>query len=626
MSILFATTTLAAALAAPEIIVTAGLTPVPTDEAAVSATVIDAERIDALGAVGVTDFIRLAPGVSVATSGARGAQAQVRLRGAEANHTLLLIDGIAFNDPAAGNEARFETLAADGLGRIEVITGPQSALFGSEALGGVIALETPDPIGASAATLTGEYGSRESARGVASAAFGSDKAGVSATASWQREDGIDILGGGIGDRDGYETRTISLKAVARPGSDGELGIVGRYLRHESQFDGTDPVTFLRADTADATRTETKAVRAWGRLGLDPRAPLALLVEAQYLDSDNRNRDGATPLNDSQGDRFRVAGQVAARFDTGAVAHELVGRLEREDESFETSDVQYGGFTDQRRTRGRTAYVGQWRASLDILSADVAVRHDDFNRFADETTVRANLIVRPADRFALFAGYGEGIAQPTFFDLYGFFPGSFVGNPNLIPERSKGYEAGVRYRSPLLDLGVTAFSNRLRDEIVSVFDSTTFLSSAANATGKSKRRGVELTGEVRPIEGLRISANYTWLDAKDQQVAAGLQQREVRRPRHSGNLVADWTADRLTLGAALSYVGKRRDTDFDLFPAQTVVLDDYVLASARIAFRIAPALELFGRVENLGDANYQDVVGYNTPGRSIHGGVRVRFGA
>lgn len=616
-----------ASIDAPDIVVSAALVPVAQDEAPATVTVFDQARIEALNVPFALDLLRLAPGVSVATTGSQGAQTQVRIRGAEANHTLVFIDGIAFNDPAAGNEARFETFGADGLGRVEVVRGPQSALWGSEALGGVVALETPDPLGTMRATASAEYGSRDFRRGAASLVTGGETAGVSATAAWIKSDGIDSLGGGSGDRDGFETRTASIKAVARPGGDGEIGIVGRYIEHRNQFDGTDPNTFLRADTADASKTETGAVRGWATIGLGPDAPWSLTASGTYLTSDNRNRDGATPLNRTKGDRFRVGGQLVHRLAIGTTAHTLIAAVERENETFRASDDQYFGATDQRRTRGRTAYIGEWRATwAPMLATDVAVRHDNFNRFADETTVRASAILTVAEGLALTGSYGEGIAQPTFFDLYGFFPGSFVGNPNLTPETSRGYEAGIRFTRPTFSAEVTAFSNRLRDEIVSTFNSTTFLSSTANATGKSRRRGIEANVEVRPVAALRLTANYTYLDARDQQVDGGVSLHEVRRPRHSGNVLADWTAGPFTLGASLAYVGKRTDTDFDLFPAAKVRLHDYVLGGARIAYAITPNIEAFGRIENAFDSNYQDVVGYATQGRGVFGGVRVKIGS
>jgi vitamin B12 transporter len=240
-------------------------------------------------------------------------------------------------------------------------------------------------------------------------------------------------------------------------------------------------------------------------------------------------------------------------------------------------------------------------------------------------LRASVLVRPARGWALHAAYGEGISQPSFFDLFGFFPGSFSGNPELAPERSRGFEAGARWAGEQFSIGFTGFSARLRDEIVDIFDPATFLSSTVNADGKSRRDGVEVQAGYRVGEGLEIEANYTFLDADEQRVAGTVLIREVRRPRHSANLIAHGRSGRFRWGAGLAYVGARTDTDFDLFPAATVRLGDHVLASLNIAWRLLPQLELFARAENAFDADYQDVVGYNTAGRTVHAGLRVALG-
>ena len=611
--------------APPEILVTASRTPVSAEDSPVSSSVIDARRIEALGEIQAVDLLRLTPGLSVAVTGARGTQAQIRIRGAEANHSLLFIDGIAFNNPAAGNEPQFESLTADGLGRIEIVRGPQSALWGSEALGGVIALASPDPLGGTRLTATGEYGTFNSLRGALAASFGNDFHGATLTASRAESDGIDIVGGGSGDRDGYENTTLGLLAITRPGDSGEFGIAARYIDARSEFDGFDPLFFTRADTLDSSTSETVAVRAWARLGLDPD-PWGLGVEGQYLTSDSDNFNAGAPLNRTRGDRFRISGQLERRIDAGATHHSLIAAIEREDESFTARDQQYFGATDQDRSRGRTAYVGEWRSEwTDMFTTDIAVRHDDFSRFADATTFRAGAIVALSENFAISGSYGDGIAQPTFFDLFGFFPGSFIGNPALRPEQSRGYEIGAQWRTDRVSLSITGFANELTDEIVSVFDASTFLSSTANASGKSHRRGIEIAASFLPFDGLRIDANYTLLDADDQQVAGGIQLRELRRPRHTANIAFDYTTGPLALGGSLAYVGSRRDTDFDLFPAQTLTLGDYVLASARIGYAILPGIEIFARGSNLFNEEYQDVVGYATPGRAVYAGLRLRLG-
>jgi vitamin B12 transporter len=174
------------------------------------------------------------------------------------------------------------------------------------------------------------------------------------------------------------------------------------------------------------------------------------------------------------------------------------------------------------------------------------------------------------------------------------------------------------------LEAVAFSNHLQDEIVedfSIFPDYTVV----NAAGTSQRRGIELTAAWEPHPNLSLGANYTYLDALQPSDGGTSDERELRRPEHAANLFGTWRRGPLTLGAALSYVGDRLDRDFDLFPAPLVALDAYLLASARIAFRLTDQLEAFARVENGLDESYQDVVGYATPGRTVHAGVRLRFG-
>jgi vitamin B12 transporter len=603
-----------------QIVVTASRESVEVEDTPASVTLFGREDIEALTLPMASDLLRLSPGLSVASTGPRGSQTQVRIRGAEANHTLLFVDGIRFNDPAAGNEARFELLTGDLLSRIEVVRGPQSALWGSEALGGVIAVETAAP-DRTALTALGEYGSLDTAR--ASAQFGA-RAGavaVSGTAGYIRSDGIDSFGAG-GERDGFQNKAGSLKAVFRPSPGGELGLVGHYVEGRSEFDGFDPQTFRRADTLDLTRNRIAAIRGWGRV---EDGGWSLMLDGSFLASANRNRLGEDPLNRTFGERFAVGAQLSKELALAGGMHRLTAAAEHEGERFRARDQVFFGGTDQDRARDLTAVIGEWRADWsERFATGVAVRHDGFSAFRDATTLRANALFRPTDALRLHAGYGEGIAQPTFFDLFGFFPGSFVGNPALRPERSTGYEAGVRWARDRASLGVTGFSNRLQDEIVGTFDPVTFVSSAENATGRSRRRGVE--GEVGyRFEPVRIAFNYTYLDAQERRSDGDLLVREVRRPRHSANLLADGELGPVRIGAALSHVGERRDTDFDVFPAQVVTLDDYVLASFKLGFDISRQLEAFARVENAFDADYQDVVGYNTPGRAVYAGLRLRLG-
>jgi vitamin B12 transporter len=598
------------------IVVTASRVPLDERKAPVSATVFGREELEALALPLASDVLRLAPGVSVAQSGPRGSQAQLRIRGAEANHSLLFVDGIRFNDPAAGNEARFELLAGDSLSRIEIVRGPQSALWGSEALGGVIAVDNPDPERSGVAALA-EYGGLDSSRLAAQAAIRAGDFALSATAGRLRSDGIDSFGAG-GERDGFDNRHAGLKAVFTPAAGIKIGAVGHWIEGESQFDGYDPATFRLADTLDSTANRIRAARLWAE---GEAGGWSFVADASILGSTNRNRLGAAPLNRTAGRRTTVGAQGAR----SVGRHRLVAAVEHEAEDFRARDQSFFGMTDQDRSRSLTAFVGEWRGEWsDAFATDLALRHDRFSAFADATTFRAGASLRPAAAWRLHAAYGEGIAQPTFYDLYGFFPGSFVGNPALKPESSRGWELGLRWQDGGFAAGATAFSNRLSDEIVDTFDPVTFLSSTANASGRSRRRGIELDASYRPSPKLLLAANYTLLDAGERQVAGAAAVREVRRPRHSANLIASGRSGRLGWGASAAYVGARQDTDFDLFPARKVRLGDYLLASLTLAWRLREGLEAYARAENALAADYRDAVGYETPGRTVHAGLRLRF--
>ncbi len=593
----------------------------PSGEEAPSSSVIDAERIQRLGAPLAVDYLRLAPSLAVASSGPSGSLAEVRIRGAEANHTLLFVDGIRANDPAGGNTPRFELLNADIAGRIVVVRGPQSALWGSEAIGGVIAVDG-DALGADRAIAGAETGSFGFGRAFASGSLVRGDVGVAGAVAHQRAEGIDAVGSG-GDRDGY--RNSALRGLVRwqASAAAQLTVNGFHMAGRSQFDGFDPATFLRADTADESRNRLTA----GRLALDVGSGedrWSGSLSASLLGSRNVNDLAGVEQNWTQGQRLALDGQVNTRLTTGSVEHRLALALGATRETFEANDTAFGGFTRQDRSRAHQSVTGEWRANwTEWLETDVAVRRDIFNRFKDATSLRAAATVRPNQLLTLGLAYGEGIAQPSFFDLYGFLPGSFVGNSALKPERSRGWEASARLAMGGWSLTLLGFRQRLKDEIVETFDFDTFLSSVVNSAGKSRRQGVEIEGAWAMAPWLRLSATYAWLDA-DQPGFAG-RTRELRRPRHSGSVAADGTAGKWSYGASVAYVGARRDTDFDLFPAETVTLRSYWLAGARVDYCLHPRLAVHVRVANAFDATYEDVVGHRTEGRSVVGGFRVDLG-
>ena len=602
-----------------QIVITASRAPEPEAQTPASVTVIDSTEIERLDDPLAYDFLRLVPSASVSTSGPAGSLTDVRIRGAEANHTLLFIDGIRANDPASGDQPRFDLLNADIASRIEVVRGPQSALWGSDAIGGVVAVNgTPDKASRYAAGAEGGSFGFERASG--SFATVSDTATLAGGVAFQRATGIDSFNG-RGDKDGYRNLSGRVRATWNIAPSVQLGVAAFAIRAYDEFDGFDPVTFLRADTLDNTRNRMAAGGIWAQFGSDASS-WSGRIGVSDLASSNRNYLDRTFQNKTSGARRTADGQVEHRFATGAVANTIILAADAERESFHARDTIYGGATDQDRNRNHDSLTLEWRADTQRFTGDFAVRHDFFNRFKDATTARGSLLARIGGGFSLAGSYAEGIAQPTFFDLYGFFPGSFVGNPALKPESSRGFEVSGRYRRGPFSAAMTYYRQRLHDEIVDTFDSVTFLSSTANRTGVSHRSGVEAELGWQLGKTLRLSANYAFLHATQPDDVTSSQVREVRRPKHSGSVALDGRAGKLSYGASLAYVGDRTDTNFDIFPAQTVVLGSYWLANARVAYQVRPGVEMFVRGANLLNQRYEDVFGYRTEPRAVYVGFRL----
>jgi vitamin B12 transporter len=602
-----------------QIVITASRSPESEAESPASVTIIDSQEIERLDEPLVAALLRLTPSAAVTDIGPAGSLAEVRIRGSEANHTLLFVDGIKINDPASGDAPRFELLNADLASRIEIVRGPQSALWGSDAIGGVIAvngLDNAPGYGASA-----EGGSFGLARANASAAVTGAKADFSGAIGWQRATGIDSFGAPGGDKDGYSNLSGRLRGTFAISPAVRLGAAAIMISGMSQFDGYDPVTFEHADTLDNSRNRLAAGRIWAEFGNDTSTWSGSL-SASLLDSSNRNFLADEPLNRTSGSRGTFGVQLERGFSTGPIRHRLIVAADAERETFHARDTVYGGLTDQDRSRDHNALTAEWRATGSAFTGDLAVRRDMFNRFKDVTSLRASLLEQLGAGFALTASYAEGISPPTFFDLYGFFPGNFLGNPSLKPESSRGIEAGVRYRGRALEVSLTAYRQRLYDEIVDVTDPLTFLQTTVNRDGISHRSGIEAEAGWKVSDMFRLTANYAFLQATEPDSLGNRQLPELRRPRHSGSIAADGAIGRWSYGASIAYVGDHLDTS-DNFPFEVVRLHSYWLAGARVAYAVRPGIEVYVRGSNLFDARYEDSAGYHTERLGVFAGVRIR---
>jgi vitamin B12 transporter len=606
-------------------VITASRVATPPEQVGSSITVITGEQLQNQQTRLVSDVLQQVPGVSVSRLGPPGNLTQVRIRGAEANQTLVLIDGIEVNDPALGSEFNFAHLLAADIERIEVLRGPQSALWGSDALGGVVNIITRrgrGPLTAQASVDGGSFGTWQ-LQGNASG--GDERYHYSLSAAHYATDGVSVAPGGSED-DGYRNNTFFFKGGANPLENLSIDAVGRYVSGTSEFDPQDfsfPPTPTFGQIIDGDN-EQSTDQFYGRL----QGQYSLSggrwqhrLGAALTDTDNDFFEDGARTSGNQGQKIKYDYQTDFTFETAAASHTLVFAAEREKEAFKQRGATPDDPSNQNQAITNKGYVAEYRLGLwDQLFLSGAVRHDDNDRFQDETTFRVTgAYVHPHSATRLHASYGTGVKNPTFTELFGFFPGSFIGNPGLKPEQSRGWDIGIE--QPLLggDLSVdlTYFHADLEDEIVTVFDADTFLSSVANESGESRRRGVELAVQAEWWDGLSLRGAYTYTDSEDPD---GLQ--EIRRPRHSASLDVNYRflGERANINLGVVYQGERKDADFTTVPSGRVNLDDYTLVNLRGDYRINRHWRIFGRVENLLDEDYQEVFGYDTSGVGVYVGL------
>ncbi len=339
------------------IVVTASRVASSEAETPASVTVIDSQLIERLGVPLTEQLIRLTPSAAVAVSGPAGSLTDVRIRGSEANHTLLFIDGIRANDPASGDLPRFELLNADLADRIEVVRGPQSALWGADALGGVVAIDGGSGTGVGGLLEGGSFGNRR-----ARLSGGIEDGGlqISAAGAIQRADGINAIAG-PGDRDGYRNIGGRIRATYRIGST-TIGGSGFALAGRTQFDGYDPVTFERADTLDNGKERLAAGRLWAEFG-GAEDRLRATVSADLLGSTNRNYLDQAQINRTSGNRSSVSGQLAWR---PTLADTVIAAIERDRETFSSRDRAYGGFSNQDQSRNHWGATVEWKRKAGTL--------------------------------------------------------------------------------------------------------------------------------------------------------------------------------------------------------------------------------------------------------------------
>lgn len=610
-----------------QIIVTGARTPLTVNQLGSALTVITRDEIERREARRVTDLLRSVPGFSVSHTGVAGSQAQVRVRGAEANHILVLIDGIRANDPATGDEFRWEYLSTGNIERVEIIRGPQSSLWGSDAVAAVVHIITRSDKSGSSFDGYAEGGSFSTANAGLNGAIGGDRWSINGGIENLTTDGSNISR--IGDeKDDSDLTTIELGATLAASDAVSFKFGIRAVDAYSQFDPVDySVTGLPVDGDLATDTSNLYARA----SVDLQAAASTVshhLTLGYFDSDNRNLIDQVEDSGSGSDRLTVGYQADVKLGENVLSL----ALEHEKTEFEQSGAIVFGDPNQKQKMDVGSVVVEYQGlSLDRLSWIVSARFDDNSDFDNALNGRISTAYQLSDTTTLRASIGTGQKNPTFTERYGFFPGQFVGNPALKPETSTSYDIGIDqgFSDDSVLLQLSLFRQDLKDEINGfVFDPVTFLSTAENMPGKSKRSGVELATRWTVSDTIGLGAHYTYTDSTEQDFL-GNDVRELRRPKHSGGVSMDFRAanERFSTSLNADYGGTRTDIFFPPWPdpSEIVTLGNYWLVDVALQYKATESVTVFAKGSNLLDEDYEQVFGFRTPGRAGFVGARVNFG-
>ena len=608
------------------IVVTASRTPVSLASAGSSVSLITRDEIERRGAVFAIDLLRDVPGVAVSRSGGIGSQAQLRIRGSEANHALVLIDGVEANDPSAGDEFQFEHLATSDIERIEVVRGPQSALWGSDAVGGVINVITRRPTSPFEAEGDVETGSFGTVRSSTQLGISNDRYQIGLGLSYLDADGSNASRTGD-ENDGFTNAIANLIARVDASERMQLDFAARHADSRKQFDTTDfVVTGLPTDTDRATDSRQNYLKAAATI--NSGGSMTHSIKLTYLGTDSENHSDGAAVSSLSAEKLGAyyQGDVAL---PGSLDHMLTFALDHENEKFSQSGAaSVFGDPNQDQDLDTTGYVLEYRASpREAWSLSASARYDQSSVFDSVTTYRLSASYALGDgRTWLRGSYGTGQKSPTFIERFGFFPDAFLGNADLEPEQSEGWEIGLdrTFLDERVTLSATYFDEVLENEIDGfAFDPVALQFTAVNRAGESHRKGLETSISADATDALRLTASYTYIDST-QPDASGIQIREVRRPRHMAAVNVNYAfSARVNVNLNISYNGTQFDNFFPPFPqpAERRELSSYRLVSLTANMRLTEWLELFGRVENLLDEDYEDVLGFATPGIGAFVGVR-----
>ena len=628
----------AAANAAPEVVVVADRAPEPLDKVGQSVTVLTLPQIQADQELVVSDILARTPGVSFVRNGGPGQATSFFIRGAESDQTAVLIDGVKLNDPSAvGNGFNFADLLVGDISRIEVLRGPQSTLYGSQAIGGVVNIVTADPQTAFGGDLQLEGGSYGTGYGKASVGGREGPLTWRLAANAYTTDGTSAFDSRRGGReaDGYRNSGVTARVGYAFSPDVSLDVRALFTQAHNDFDGFSTPTFSFGDDAETGSTrETLLYSGLNFALLDGRLKNRVAGQFTLTQRDNDDPTQApTRTFDGRGTNARAEYQGSYLIAPGYTA---TFGAEHERQAIATSSPAFAAFGTPVTKADVHIDSGYGQLQAEVvpgLNLTGGLRYDDHSTFGGHTTGQAAAAwslpaLLPFGATVLRFSYGSGFKAPSLYQLY-----SEYGNTALRPEQAEGYDGGVeqRFWGGRGSVQATWFSRDTTDLItfVSCFGApATGLCATRGAFGgyyaninRSNAEGLELSGALKPLEALDLTANYTFTDARDRSPgSATFDKLLARRPQDTANLTADYRLPfGLKTGLAVRYSGRTFDD-----AADTTRVKAYTLVDLRASYPVRPGLEAYARIENLFDRQYETIYQYGTLGRAGYVGVRATF--
>ncbi len=579
------TTPALAATAVDEVIVTAARLP-SSPEVITGAHVIDRAEIEARGVGFAADLLSTVPGVSLARTGAFGGTAAIRIRGASPDKTLVLIDGVPVNDPSDPN-GPFDAgaLQAADLERVEVLSGPQGSLWGSEAIGGVVAFTTRELTGARASV---EAGSFATVRGFAGAGTANDAYALSANIGAVRTDGISKADTGT-EKDGFRSLTANLGGRVTLSPAARLDAHLRYTESNAETDGFAPPSFRLGDTLSRAKSRT-----WQGSARATLEGLGLTHQISLSAYDLRRKNIASSLASFDADR-QVLRWTAAKGDA------VIAGVERQESSAHLS-------SGKSRDLSNTAAFAVGRLKAERLTLTASARYDDPEAYRAKATGRLAAALDLGAGFTAVASVGTGFKTPTVSQVVCDF--CFAAPVPLRPERAEGYDLRLGWSNDRIAAAVTGYRLLVRDQIA-------YVASRYINIAKASSSGLEAEVDAKLSDSLRLKLGYAWLDAIDRSTNRSL----LRVPDHSASVALFWTQGPWSGAATVRGETSQSDTARDGF--SRAVRKGFVTADLSAGYDLNDHITLTARIENLGDRRFEEVLGYNEPGRAVYLGVKFR---